>query len=135
MYRNYQISARKQFGLMEQAELYTLFGTVEEAIDFAFEGKYVLDMYAYLKSSKATKRDTEAFINSDTAHEINSLILDLEEYLEGGTDSEHKQLREAYGYLGKPEARKIKNYLYKILEDAWKYEQERRPGRRRKVSK
>ena len=62
-------------------------------------------------------------------------IYDLEDYLEGGNDSEHKQLREAYGHLGKPEARKIKDYLYKILEDAWKYEQEKRPGRRRKASK
>jgi hypothetical protein len=61
--------------------------------------------------------------------------MDLEDYLEGGNDEQHKQLREGYGYLGKPEARKIKDYLYSILEDAWKYEQEKRPGRRRKASK
>ena len=120
---------------MEQVDLYTMYGTVEQAIDFAFEGKFVLDMYAYLKSSKATKRDTEAFIDSDTAHEITSLVMDLEDYLEGGSDDIHKQLREAYGHLGKQEARKIKNYLYKILEDAWQYEKEKRPGRRRKVTK
>ena len=52
--------------------------------------------------------------------------------MEGGNDSTHKQLREAYGHLGKPEARKIRNYLYEILQDAWKYEQEKRPGRKRR---
>ena len=60
--------------------------------------------------------------------------MDLEDYLEGGNDAEHKQLREGYGHLGKPEARKIKNYLYGILQDAWRYEQEKKPGRRRKSS-
>ena len=47
--------------------------------------------------------------------------------MEGGNDSQHKQLREGYGHLGKPEARKIRNYLYEILQDAWKYEQEKKP--------
>ena len=120
---------------MDYKELYTLYGVVEEAVDFAFQGKYVLNMYDYLKSSKATKRDTEEFINSVTAQHINLLVLDLESYLEGGADNDHKQLREGYGHLGKPEARKIKNYLYKILEDSWQYEKEKRPGRKRKRTK
>ena len=108
---------------------------VESTIDYAFEGKFMLNMYAYLKDSKATKVEVEGFINSPTAQNINNIIYDLEEYLEGGSDEPHKQLREAYGYLGKPEARKIKDYLYGILQDAWKYEQEKRPGRKRKTSK
>ena len=29
---------------------------------------------------------------------------------------------------------KTKNYLYGILQDAWRYEQEKKPGRRRKSS-
>ena len=90
---------------------------------------------AYYEDSKATKVEVEGFINSPTAQNINNIIYDLEEYLEGGSDEPHKQLREAYGYLGKPEARKIKDYLYGILQDAWKYEQEKRPGRRKKSSK
>jgi len=36
------------------------------------------------------------------------LILDLDEYLAGGADNEHKQLREGYGHIPKPQARKIK---------------------------
>ena len=41
------------------------------------------------------------------------------------------QLREAYGHLGKPKARKISKYLLKILQDAWQYEIDKRPGRRK----
>ena len=44
-------------------------------------------------------------------------------------------MREAYGYLGKPEARKIRKYLNGILEDAQRYSYDRRPGRRKKVTK
>jgi len=117
---------------MDNFELYDV---IEHTIDFAFEGKYMLNMYEYLKNNKATKREVREFIESTTAQELNSLIMDLEEYLEGGSDEMHKQLREGYGHLGKPEARKIKNYLYSILEDAWKYEQERKPGRKKKTSK
>ena len=117
---------------MDNFELYDV---IEHTIDFAFEGKYMLNMYEYLKNNKATKREVREFIESTTAQELNSLVMDLEDYLEGGPDEMHKQLREGYGHLGKPEARKIKNYLYSILEDAWKYEQERKPGRKKKTSK
>lgn len=117
---------------MDKYEFYEI---IEYAIDYAFNGKYKLDMYAYLKSIKATKKDVQEFIESSTSEEINRLISDLEDYLEGGSDDVHKQLREGYGHLGKPEARKIKNYLNKILEDALRYEQEKKPGRKRKPSK
>jgi len=112
-----------------------LFALVEQTIDGAFQGKQLLNMYEYLKSTKATKKDATEFIESSVAKEIQLLVMDLEDYLEGGDDDQHKQLREGYGHLGKPEARKIKNYLLSLLEDAWKYEQEKRPGRRRKTSK
>ena len=61
--------------------------------------------------------------------------MDLEDYLEGGNDSMHKQLREGYGHIPKPQARKIKTYLYSILEDAWRYSRDRKPGRRKKQTK
>lgn len=112
-----------------------LYDTVEHTIDYAFNGKFMLNMYEYLKGIKATKKDAEEFLNSVTAKEINLLIKDLDEYLEGGSDEMHKQLREGYGHLGKPEARKIRNYLSGILEDALKYGQEKKPGRKKKTSK
>jgi hypothetical protein len=55
--------------------------------------------------------------------------------LKGGNDNEHKQLREGYGHIPKPNARKIRNYLYSILEDAWKYSHDKRSRGRRKKTK
>lgn len=108
---------------------------VEKAIDLAFNGQFVLKFYDYLKIRGAKKVEIEEFIESKTANNINNLVMDLDEYLEGGSDNEHKQLREAYGHIPKPQARKIRNYLYSILEDAWKYSYDRRPGRRKKQTK
>ena len=117
---------------MDQQELYDI---VEHTIDYAFNGKYMLNMYDYLVLCKATRVNVEEFIDSSVAKEIQLLVMDLEDYLEGGNDEQHKQLREGYGHLGKPEARKIRNYLNGILEDALRYGREKRPGRKRKPSK
>ena len=91
--------------------------------------------YDFLKYRKTKKYEVDAFIESSTAHEISDQVLELEQYIKGGADNNHKQLREAYGHIPKPQARKIKAYLYNILEDAWRYQRDRKPGRRRKVSK
>lgn len=115
--------------------LFETYADVERAIDFAFQGKFVLNFYEYLKVKSAKRYDVEKFIESITATNINSIVLDLDEYLEGGSDSEHKFLREAYGHIPKPQARKIRNYLYAILEDAWRYKDDKRPGRRKKETK
>lgn len=120
--------------VMDQ-EFTTLYYDVEKAIDYAFEGKFVLKLYEYFRATDAKRRDADNFIGSNTADEINLLITDLEEYLEGGQDSTHKQLREAYGHIPKPQARKIKDYLCGILEDAWRYRDDKKPGRRKKSTK
>jgi hypothetical protein len=112
-----------------------VYGDVEKAIDYAFRGQFVLKFYEYLKIRGAKKVEVEEFIKSSTANEINNLIVDLDDYLEGGSDDIHKQLREGYGYIPKPQARKIRNYLYNILEDACKYSHDKRPGRRKKETK
>ena len=108
---------------------------VEKAIDYAFNGQFVMKFYDYLKVRKAKRTEVEEFIVSNTAHELSDLVIELEEYLEGGSDEMHKQLREGYGHIPKPQARKIKNYLYGILDDAKKYSNDRRPGRRKKQTK
>jgi hypothetical protein len=108
---------------------------VERAIDLAFDGHFVLKFYDYLKVKCALRRDVEDFIESKTATNINNVVLDLDDYLEGGADDEHKMLREAYGHIPKPQARKIRNYLYTILEDAKKYTYDKRSGRRKKQTK
>ena len=119
---------------MEQ-NLIDIYDLIEHAIDNAFEGQMNLKFYDYLKSTKTKKHEIDHFIESSTAAEISELTMDLDEYLAGGSDNEHKQIREGYGHIPKPQARKIKNYLYGILEDAWKYSHDRRPGRRKKQSK
>ena len=113
-------------------EVYT---DVEKAIDYAFQGKFVLKFYDYLKVKGVRKFEVEQFIESPTASNISNVVMDLDDYLEGGADEMHKQLREAYGHISKPEARKIRNYLYGILEDAWKYNHDKRKGRRKKETK
>tara|TARA_A100000172_G_scaffold81063_1_gene72730 strand:- start:3154 stop:3525 length:372 start_codon:yes stop_codon:yes gene_type:complete len=102
---------------------------VERAIEEAFKGRYLFNCYLYLKGNKATKPQVRKFCESSTAVELSETTLELEQYIKGGDST----LREAYGHIPKPTARKIKTYLYKILEDAWKYELERKPGRKPKA--
>ena len=119
---------------MEQ-NLIDIYDLIEHAIDNAFEGQMNLKFYDYLKESKIKKHEIDTFISSTTTNEISDIISELDEYIKGGADNEHKQLREGYGHIPKPQARKIKNYLYGILEDAWRYSSDRKPGRRKKHSK
>jgi len=120
---------------MEESNLHEIYSDVEKAIDFAFQNKFIMKFYDYLKIKKIKKYEVEEFIDSSVAHELEDVVNELEQYLEGGNDNNHKQLREGYGHIPKPQARKIKNYLHTILEDAWKYNHDKRKGRRKKVSK
>ena len=108
---------------------------IEHAIELAFDGKMQLKFYEFLKYRKTTKAEVDAFLQSSTAKELADEVVELREYIKGGKDSEHKQLREAYHHIPKPQARKIKNYFCSILEDAVRYHHDRRPGRRKKPSK
>ena len=119
---------------MEQ-NLIDIYDLVEHAIDNAFGGQMNLKFYDYLKDSKIKKHEVDAFIDSTTANEINDLTEELEEYIKGGADNDHKQLREGYGHIPKPQARKIRNYLESFLNDAERYSNDRKPGRRKKQTK
>jgi hypothetical protein len=112
---------------------YEVYYDVEKAIDLAFRGQFVLKFYDYLKIRGTKKYEIEQFLKTPIVNEIDDLIKDLDDYLEGGSDEMHKQLREAYGYISKPNARKIKDYLYSILNDAQKYSYDKRPGRKKKT--
>jgi hypothetical protein len=118
-----------------ESTFHEVYNDVEKAIDYAFNGQFVLKFYDYLKIRDTKRLEIEEFIESSTANEISNLVMDLDNYLEGGSDEIHKQLREGYGHIPKPQARKIRNYLYNILEDAWRYSHDRRPGRRKKKTK
>ena len=112
-----------------------VYDMLEHAIEYAFQGKMQLKFYEFLKYRKTTKAEVDAFLQSSTAKELADEVVELKEYIKGGKDNLHQQLREAYGHISKPQARKIKAYLGGILEDAVRYSNDRRPGRRKKSSK
>ena len=112
-----------------------VYDMLEHAIEYAFEGKMQLKFYEFLKYRKTTKAEVDAFLKSSTAKELADEVVELQEYVKGGKDNTHQQLREAYGHIPKPQARKIKAYLGGILEDAVRYSNDRKPGRRKKQSK
>ena len=112
-----------------------VYDMLEHAIEYAFVGKMQLKFYEFLKYRKTTKAEVDAFLQSSTAKELADEVVELKEYIKGGTDSNHKQLREAYHHIPKPQARKIMTYLGGILEDAVRYSNDRRPGRKKKNSK
>ena len=131
---NYSIPKRKQISLMKD-DFENVYDMLEHAIEYAFQGKMQLKFYEFLKYRKTTKAEVDAFLRSSTAKELADEVLELQEYVKGGKDNIHQQLREAYGHIPKPQARKIKAYLGGILEDAVRYSNDRRPGRRKKNSK
>ena len=105
---------------------------VERAVDTAFEeNKFYFKAYDYLVANKIKRKHITEFIESGTAVGLGNLVDDLEGYIKGGKKNEY--LREAYGHLGKPRARKIKDYVYSILKDAWTYELFKRPGRKKRT--
>ena len=108
-----------------------IYDLVERAMEYAFEGKYLLNFYALLQGKKALKREVDEFLNSSTAVELHQSIEELSGYIRGGD----LVLKEAYGHIPKPQARKIRTYLTKILDDALKYSYDKRPGRKKKSSK
>jgi hypothetical protein len=54
-----------------------LYYDVDKAIDYAFDGQFVLKMYDYLKVCKVKRPQVEEFIHSSTAVEIADLVNEL----------------------------------------------------------
>ena len=136
MYGNSSILKGEEISLMKKInDFETVYDMIEHALELSYQGKMQLKFYEFLKYRKTTRVEVDAFLQSSTAKELGKEVLDLEEYIKGGSDNDHKQLREAYHHIPKPQARKIKNYMAKILEDAVRYQHDRRPGRRKKNSK
>ena len=108
-----------------------IYVAVDKAIDEVFKNdRFVLNLYQLATSLRLKREDMSEFLHSSVAQELKELVLQLDEYLKGGRDNEHQQLREAYGHISKPKARKIRNYLYGMIQDAYRYERDRKPGRK-----
>ena len=91
---------------------------IEYAIDQAFEGdKFPFKCYNYLRQIKASPEFIERFKNSTTLKGVALMVSDLDAYLVDGD----KQCTEAYGHLGTKKAEKIRNYLFRILNDTKAY--------------
>ena len=69
---------------------------LEEALELAFQGKFVVRLYDYFQSRGVTKVEADQFLNSSTAKELADEVNELDEYIKGGKDNQHQQLREAY---------------------------------------
>ena len=109
-----------------------IYVAVDKAIDEVMtRERYVLNLYQLATSLRLKRDDMSEFLHSSVAVELKNLVLELDEYLKGGRDSHHQQLREAYGHIPKPKARKIRNYLYGMIMDAYRYERDRKPGRKK----
>jgi len=106
-----------------------IYEIVNAAIDEAVtQQQYRLNFYSFLSSEKLKRKEIISFLSSSLVSQMKDEVSHLDLYLDGGPDV--ADLREVYGWMGKPRARKYKEYLMKIIEDAEKYEREKRPGRK-----
>lgn len=117
--------------LYKMEDLYSL---AERALDVAIaEKKFLFKIYDYLQHNKAKRKDAIEFLESSTCDNISKTIDDLNEFIKGGNDTEHRQIKEGYCFLSKPDARKISKYLTGLIDDAERYKYDHRPGRRKKA--
>lgn len=105
---------------------------IQQAIDYAFkEKKYLLDSYKYLKANDIKRLHAQEVLRSPLIKELQSYVRELNLYLQGGNSPDVQYAREAYGFLTKPDARKISNYLDNIIEGFKKYINERKGTRKK----
>jgi hypothetical protein len=108
-----------------------LLNIVNESIDDAFlNDNYNLNFYDYLCNYNIKRKDVLEFINSNVGISLVNQIEELECYL----NDTNEIFSEAYQWMGKQKAIKLKNYFEKIIEDANRYEQFKRPGRKPKTA-
>jgi len=111
------------------ASIEDMFVVINQAIDYAFrQEKYTLNFYDYLQGENFKKDEIDSFFQSTLVVAIKDQVEEIDMYLDGGETAAF--VREAYSWMGKPRARKIRDYLNKILEDAKTYEQSKRRGRK-----
>ena len=104
-----------------------LIDIIEKVVnDAMFAHKHTFKMYDYLIKNNLTKNEIIDFLNCGTTQNIRITLEDLDLLIEGG----HPEMKEAYPNWTKPEARKIRNYLDKIIKDAEQYKQDK--GKRKR---
>ena len=71
MFRYGSIFAGAKSSLMD-TNFHEVYNDVEKAIDYAFNGQFVLKFYDYLKIRGTKKIEVDAFIESSTANELSN---------------------------------------------------------------
>jgi len=108
-----------------------IYDIINLAIDDAFvHEKYQLNFFEYLEHQKTKRKEVISFLESSLCVAIHHQLEELNLYLNGGDRSIY--VRESYDWMGKPRVKRIKEYLETILNDAKRYEQSKRPGRKPK---
>lgn len=113
------------------------FYDIERAVDYAFsQNKFVMDIYAYMKVKNFRRIDAQTILRSSTVKHLQTTIQDLDTYLQGGQTDAAVYVRQAYGFLSKPDARKIRNYLDNIIEDIKRFIKDKNAKKKpRKITK
>lgn len=106
-----------------------IYEIVNTAIDLAVsEGRYNLDFYHFIKSADIKRSEILSFLKSSLVSQMKDEISHLDLYLSDSPNT--VDLQEVYGWMGKSRAKKYKEYLFKIIQDAERYDNERKPGRK-----
>lgn len=110
-----------------------IYNNINYAIDCAFtEENYEFDFYTFLTNHNYKRNQIKEFLSSSLYLALVHQVEELDFYL---ADSNNLSIfKESYDWMGKTKASKIKIFLTQIIEDAEKYEQSKRPGRKKKVA-
>jgi hypothetical protein len=99
-----------------------IYNDIQQAIDYAFiDKKYLLDSFKYLKCKNVKRLHAQTILRSALTRELQSYVVELNRYVKGSKDPETEYATEAYGFLSKPEARKLATYFDNIVEGIKKY--------------
>ena len=98
--------------------------------DLIKDKKCELNLYEYLQNKKCRRMTVLEFINSNFFIALNHQVEEIEMYLSGTQNS--FLVKDSYDWMGIEKINKIKNYLNNIIDDAKRYEQSKKPGRKPK---
>ena len=98
--------------------------------DLIKDKKCDLNLYEHLQNKKYKRIAVLEFINSNFFTALNHQVQEIEMYLSNTSNS--FLVKDSYEWMGMEKINKIKNYLNNIIDDAKRYEQSKKPGRKPK---
>jgi predicted RND superfamily exporter protein len=108
----------------------SIIDVVNNSIDNAFKKQdYTFNFFKYLEAEKITKKSITEFGKTFLSSAIRDQIEELDLYI---NDERASLVKESYQWMGIERAKKLKDYLNSILDDAKRYGEKR--SRKRKTS-